>query len=208
MPRKPSSEAPSSPKKKVPKALVKPKKSLHPKYEDMIIKAISHFHTRGGSSVSAITKYILSNYEVPKEHLKTQLRLGLKRAIEKNLLQKIKASYKISDGAKGKMNKDTKLKEKKENNDKDKEIVKSKISKVPKSIPSKKKMPAGAAPVKKPGRKADPSTPKKDVTKVKKGPKSNIKKKSQVSKRKPKIPASKAKAAPPSRQGTRTRSKI
>jgi len=196
--------------KKVSKALVKPKKSLHPKYEDMILKAISHFHTRGGSSVSAISKYIISNYDVPKEHLKTQLRLGLKRAIEKNLLQKIKASYKISDGAKVKLNKDLKLKDKKDNNDK-KENVKSKISKVPKPTPAKKKIASGVATPKKPGRKPSSDPAKKDVSKVKRGPKSNIKKKSQLSKKKPNKPVSKANSKPApstSRQGTRTRSKI
>jgi len=142
MPRKPSTEAPSSPKKKVSKAISKPKKALqHPKYEEMILKAIAHFHERGGSSVSAITKFIEGNYEVSKEHLKTQIRLGLKRAIEKNLLQKVKASYKISDGAKGKINKDLKGKKEKKKV-KDLKPIKSKISKVVPKIatPSKKKV--------------------------------------------------------------------
>ncbi|CAC5361497.1 H1_5 [Mytilus coruscus] len=71
-----------SPKKK---AAAKPKKpSAHPKYSEMIGKAIAALKERGGSSRQAILKYIMANFNVGKDaksvnaHLKLALRAGVK----------------------------------------------------------------------------------------------------------------------------------
>jgi len=77
-----------APKKKT---AAKPKKpSAHPKYSEMVGKAISALKERGGSSRQAILKYIMANFNVGKDakpvnaHLKLALRAGVKN---KNLKQ-------------------------------------------------------------------------------------------------------------------------
>jgi histone H1/5 len=71
-----------SPKKKT---AAKPKKPMaHPKYSEMVGKAISALKERGGSSRQAILKYIMANFNVGKDaksvnaHLKLSLRAGVK----------------------------------------------------------------------------------------------------------------------------------
>jgi hypothetical protein len=71
--------------------------SPHPKYEVMIANAIIQNKHRSGSSLVAITKYIVENYKIPEEKLKIQLRIALKRAVTAGKLRKNKASYKIAD---------------------------------------------------------------------------------------------------------------
>ena len=68
------------------KKVAKPKKaSTHPKYSEMVAKAISVLKERGGSSRQAILKYILANYNVGSNpaavnaHLKLSLRSGVKK---------------------------------------------------------------------------------------------------------------------------------
>jgi histone H1/5 len=62
----------------------------HPKYSEMVGKAISALKERGGSSRQAILKYIMANFNVGKDaksvnaHLKLSLRAGVKN---KNLRQ-------------------------------------------------------------------------------------------------------------------------
>ena len=77
-----------APKKKT---VAKPKKhSDHPKYSEMVGKAISALKERGGSSRQAILKYIMANFNVGKDakpvnaRLKLALRAGVKN---KNLKQ-------------------------------------------------------------------------------------------------------------------------
>ena len=77
-----------APKKKT---AAKPKKpSDHPKYSEMVGKAISALKERGGSSRQAILKYIVANFNVGKDakpvnaRLKLALRAGVKN---KNLKQ-------------------------------------------------------------------------------------------------------------------------
>ena len=77
-----------APKKKT---VAKPKKpSDHPKYSEMVGKAISALKERGGSSRQAILKYIMANFNVGKDakpvnaRLKLALRSGVKN---KNLKQ-------------------------------------------------------------------------------------------------------------------------
>jgi histone H1/5 len=55
----------SSPKKKV---AAKPKKpAAHPKYSEMVGKAIAALKERGGYSRQAILKYIMANFNVGKD---------------------------------------------------------------------------------------------------------------------------------------------
>jgi histone H1/5 len=55
----------TSPKKKV---AAKPKKpAAHPKYSEMVGKAIAALKERGGSSRQAILKYIMANFNVGKD---------------------------------------------------------------------------------------------------------------------------------------------
>ena len=57
--------ADTSPKKKV---AAKPKKpAAHPKYSEMVGKAIAALKERGGSSRQAILKYIMANFNVGKD---------------------------------------------------------------------------------------------------------------------------------------------
>ena len=72
----------ASPKKKI---AAKPKKpAAHPKYSEMVGKAIAALKERGGSSRQAILKYIMANFNVGKDaktvniHLKLSLRAGVK----------------------------------------------------------------------------------------------------------------------------------
>ena len=74
--------ADTSPKKKV---AAKPKKpAAHPKYSEMVGKAIAALKERGGSSRQAILKYIMANFNVGKDaqtvnvHLKLSLRACVK----------------------------------------------------------------------------------------------------------------------------------
>jgi histone H1/5 len=64
--------------------LPKPKKpAAHPKYSEMVGKAIAALKERGGSSRQAILKYIMANFNVGKDaktvnfHLKLSLRAQL-----------------------------------------------------------------------------------------------------------------------------------
>ena len=70
-----------SPKKKT---TTKPKPAVHPKYVEMVAKAVTALKERGGSSRQAILKYILANFNVGTDakvvntHLKIALRNGVK----------------------------------------------------------------------------------------------------------------------------------
>lgn len=79
------SEATSTAPAPKKKAASKPKKpSTHPKYSEMIAKAISDLKERGGSSRQALLKYIRKNFDVGNDektvnnHLKLALRAGVK----------------------------------------------------------------------------------------------------------------------------------
>ncbi|CAC5402699.1 H1_5 [Mytilus coruscus] len=102
-----------SPKKK---AAAKPKKpSAHPKYSEMIGKAIAALKERGGSSRQAILKYIMANFNVGKDaksvnaHLKLALRAGVKnnslkqsRELEHPDLSELERQNKLKKANKGK----------------------------------------------------------------------------------------------------------
>ncbi|VDI28219.1 histone H1/5 [Mytilus galloprovincialis] len=94
-----------SPKKK---AAAKPKKvATHPKYSEMVGKAISALKERGGSSRQAILKYILANFSVGSDAktVNTHLKLALKSGVKSNSLKQSKGtgasgSFKIGEVAK------------------------------------------------------------------------------------------------------------
>ncbi|KAJ8302295.1 hypothetical protein KUTeg_021282 [Tegillarca granosa] len=82
--KKPKAAKKPAAKKKTPKKASKPKKpASHPKYSEMIAKAIAAKKDRNGTSRKAILVYILANFKVdPKNansHLKLALRAGLKK---------------------------------------------------------------------------------------------------------------------------------
>ncbi|CAC5402724.1 H1_5 [Mytilus coruscus] len=93
-----------SPKKK---AAAKPKKvATHPKYSEMVGKAISALKERGGSSRQAILKYIIANFNVGSDAktVNTQ-KLALKSGVKSNSLKQSKGtgasgSFKIGEVAK------------------------------------------------------------------------------------------------------------
>ncbi|CAC5402723.1 H1_5 [Mytilus coruscus] len=94
-----------SPKKK---AAAKPKKvATHPKYSEMVGKAISALKERGGSSRQAILKYIIANFNVGSDAktVNTHLKLALKSGVKSNSLKQSKGtgasgSFKIGEVAK------------------------------------------------------------------------------------------------------------
>ena len=75
------------------------KKRDHPSYEEMVAEAITHYNKRSGTSLQALKTYLLENFDLP-ENFSTTLRTQLKRLLEKGMLQKVKASYKLTKEAK------------------------------------------------------------------------------------------------------------
>jgi len=94
-----------SPKKKAP---AKPKKpAAHPKYSEMVGKAITALKERGGSSRQAILKYILANFNVGNDaktvnnHLKLALKAGVKnKGLKQSKGTGASGSFKIGEVAK------------------------------------------------------------------------------------------------------------
>ena len=81
----PPKAVPKSPKKKATSGAAKNKKPAdHPKYSEMIQKALTSLKERGGSSRQAVLKYIVKNFNVGNDehvvnqHLKMALRAGIK----------------------------------------------------------------------------------------------------------------------------------
>ena len=99
--------ADTSPKKKV---AAKPKKpAAHPKYSEMVGKAIAALKERGGSSRQAILKYIMANFNVGKDaktvnvHLKLSLRAGVKnKSLKQSKGTGASGSFKIGEVVKPK----------------------------------------------------------------------------------------------------------
>jgi len=119
MPRKPNSA--TSPKKAPKKtaAKSKSKNGEHPAYQEMILEAVNDLHERTGSSHSAILKYISTKYQIPPEKAKTHMRLALKKMVDKDVLLRVKASFKLADGTKNRLKKEQQ-EEKKRQKGKDK----------------------------------------------------------------------------------------
>jgi len=107
--RKSSSVSPAkSPSKGTPKATSKssrsskstsrsPKKRVHSSYLSMITKAIKHNDHTEGSSLIFLTKFIKANNEinVTDAAFRRYLKLALKRAVDKGILIKTRASYRL-----------------------------------------------------------------------------------------------------------------
>jgi histone H1/5 len=99
--------ADTSPKKKVAAKPQKP--AAHPKYSEMVGKAIAALKERGGSSRQAILKYVMANFNVGKDaktvnvHLKLSLRAGVKdKGLKQSKGTGASGSFKIGEVVKPK----------------------------------------------------------------------------------------------------------
>eukprot|EP01126_Amoeba_proteus_P009926 TRINITY_DN137_c0_g4_i1.p1 TRINITY_DN137_c0_g4~~TRINITY_DN137_c0_g4_i1.p1 ORF type:complete len:214 (+),score=46.90 TRINITY_DN137_c0_g4_i1:68-709(+) len=94
---KPKKTTPSTPTKTDRKVVAK-KSYTHPTYEEMIARAIMSEAKRGGSSRVAIARYLQSNFDVPEDSLKRQLRLAISRLASKTdpRLIQVKGSFRVS----------------------------------------------------------------------------------------------------------------
>ena len=166
--------ADTSPKKKV---AAKPKKpAAHPKYSEMVGKAIAALKERGGSSRQAILKYIMANFNVGKDaktvnvHLKLSLRAGVKnKSLKQSKGTGTSGSFKIGEV----------VKPKKKPAAKPKKAVKPKAAKLKRPRHQQRKRRtqrprnrlAAKKPVAKPAKKATKSPKKTKTVKPKKTPK-------------------------------------
>jgi histone H1/5 len=66
-------------------------------YQRLVSEAVEALKETQGSSMQAISKYVSTQHpNIPGDKLRIQLRLAVKRMVEKELLRKIKASYKLT----------------------------------------------------------------------------------------------------------------
>ena len=164
--------ADTSPKNKV---AAKPKKpAAHPKYSEMVGKAIAALKERGGSSRQAILKYIMANFNVGKDaktvnvHLKLSLRAGVKnKSLKQSKGTGASGSFKIGEVVKPKKKPAAKPKAAKPK--KAKTPTKTAAKKAAK--PKAKKSAAAKKPAAKPAKKATKSPKKTKSVKPKKTPK-------------------------------------
>ena len=157
-----AAEAPKAKKATKPKA-----PAAHPKYSEMIASAITALKDRTGSSRQAILKYICANYKVDAAKAAVQLRMALKRGVEKGALKMARASgkgagsYKVVKVEKPKKAKKPK-KPKAKKPKKAKKVAKKPAAKKPKKAAKKPaakkaaKKPATKKVAKKPAKKAAP----------------------------------------------------
>lgn len=136
------------------KATSKPKApATHPKYSEMVGKALSEIKERGGSSRQAILKYITGNFKGNDDDKKvnTHLKLALRAGVKNGSLVQPKGS-----GASGSFKLNVEAKKKVEKKPKEKAATPKKAT-TPKKLAAKKK-----ATEKKTGeKKAKPATEKK-----------------------------------------------
>lgn len=66
--------------------------AAHPKYTEMVKAAIAALKERNGSSRQAIHKYIVANYKVDENKLRTHLKLALKRMSDSKQLTHTKGT--------------------------------------------------------------------------------------------------------------------
>ncbi|XP_064455969.1 histone H1-delta-like [Ornithodoros turicata] len=162
-------KAPATPKAKgrKPAGVKKDKKPAnHPKYTDMVKKAVAALKERGGSSRQAIHKYIMANFDVGKDSkvVNTHLKLALKRAVESGLLKHAKGtgasgSFRLADKTSGSAEKKTKAAPAAKKAAKPKKAASPKK----KAAPKKEKKAASPKKASKPkvAKAAKPKTPKK-----------------------------------------------
>ena len=81
----------TSPVKKTAKAKVE---AVHPKYNEMVVAAITSLKKRSGSSRSAILKYLAVNYKVGNDDKKinVHLKICLRNGVKNGLLKQVKGS--------------------------------------------------------------------------------------------------------------------
>jgi len=83
--------APKTPKTpRAPKEKKAVKLPTHPAWAIMMTRAVEALHEKGGSSISAIKKWILANNKVEADKLTPHLRRGLKAAIKSGKLVQAK----------------------------------------------------------------------------------------------------------------------
>jgi len=92
-PQKQASSAAGSKKKAAgAKKSASSHQSNHPKYADMIKAAIVQLNDRGGSSRSAILKYIFANYKVEPQSANQHLKVALKNGLKTNYFRQTKGT--------------------------------------------------------------------------------------------------------------------
>ena len=170
------------------KKVAKPKKpAAHPKYSDMIAKAVTALKERKGSSRQAILNYIMKNFNVGKDAkaVNSRLKVALKRGVVKGALKQSKGtgasgSFKLGE-KKAAPTKAVKAKKPKAKSPKKKAAKKpageKKVAKKA-AKPKKAKSPKKAAKPKKAKTPKKPAAKKasKPKTKAKKSPKKAAKK--------------------------------
>ena len=183
------------------KAASKPKApATHPKYSEMVGKALSELKERGGSSRQAILKYIMDNFKVNDDDKKvnTHLKLALRAGVKNASLVQPKGS-----GASGSFKLNVEAKKKVEKKPKEKAATPKKAT-TPKKPAAKKKATEKKTGEKKgkpvTEKKAKPAGEKKAVTK--KSPKKSPKK-AAASEKKAKKPAVAKKPKTPKKTATK-----
>lgn len=90
-------------KAKAPKAAsgIKKAKPTHPAWAEMITNAVKALNEKGGSSISAIKKYMMANYKIEAEKATPFMRRGIKAALTNGSLIQAKGkgltgSFKLS----------------------------------------------------------------------------------------------------------------
>jgi len=132
-----------------------PKRKSKPTYEKMIFRALKHYGESTESSYIAICKFVANNYPVPDGYQR-YIKVALKRAVEKGILLKIRASYRIS--AKGKAKTARKSRSKSTSSRSASTSPRKKSSKSSKSDKSPKKRKASSASSPSPKKKERKST--------------------------------------------------
>ncbi|XP_071118755.1 histone H1-delta-like [Haliotis cracherodii] len=180
--------APAAPAKKVPKkkAPAKQKKAAsHPKYCDMIKKAISSLKERGGSSRQAILKYIVANYKVESKAAQLHLKFALRAGVKNGKLKQSKGtgasgSFRLGDKAEKAKPKAKKAAKPKAAGAKPKA---KKVKKPKAAVAKKSPKKAKKAKAKKPAAAAKPKTAKAKSAKPKTAKKAKPSKKTKPAKK-------------------------
>lgn len=150
---------------KVKKAAKPKKPSTHPKYSEMIVKAVTALKERGGSSRQAILKHILANFNVGKDAaaVNSRLKVSLKKCVAKGVLKQSKGKGASGSFRVGEKKAEKKAKAPKKKGDKAKKAKKPRAKKA--AVAAAPEGGEGAAPAKpkkaKSPKKAKAAKPKK-----------------------------------------------
>ena len=151
----------TAPVKKVNKAKTAAVKPAHPPYAVMIADAIKALKERGGSSRTAILKYIVANYKVI-DAAKAQVyaKLAIRKLLAAEKLIQVKGSFKLP-----------------------KEVKVKKVKVAKKPVVKKAKKPAAKKPAAKKAKKPEAKKAKKPATKKPAAKKPAVKKPSKAAKK-------------------------